>query len=245
VLLVAALIMSTSLLVVARLVDSPTDWATVRENLAGWLPGIGFGGQDSEATSTAPGGGIYRLIIDEEFKTDDGILRANMQDGQWSLAALPDEGVYHMQLAPNRLAWSTIGGDALEDFSLEASITIADVNPAGYAGLIGRYHDSNNFYLFAVDGQGRWQVQLLQDGELLPLGPWQTLDWLNPAGESNLLALEDDGQIVRLYFNGEVIYELVDSALSPGDAGVFGAAPVDTVAQIDVDWLRLYTLAEE
>jgi hypothetical protein len=247
VLLVVALIMSTSLLVIARLMGSPTDWPSVRENLTSWLSSVDIDivSQDRETSSATPVGGAHRLIIDEEFKTEGGVLPPNIQDGQWSLAALPGEGVYRMQIAPNRLAWSTLGAVAFEDFSLEVSITIASVNPAGYAGLIGRYQDSNNFYLFAVDGQGRWQVQLLQDGELLPLGPWQALTWLNPAGESNLLALEDDGQIVRLYLNGDVIYELVDSALPPGDAGVFGAAPADIRTEIDVDWLRLYAQAEE
>jgi hypothetical protein len=245
VVLVVALIVSTFLLALARLVDSPTDWLSVRENLTIWLSNIGVLAPGPDTISATPGSGEYRLILDEEFKSDNVVLAPSVQEGQWSLTTLPDEGVYHMQMAPNRLAWSTLGGAAFVDVSLEASITIADVNPAGYAGLLARFHNQDNFYLFAVDGQGRWQVQLLQDGELLTVAPWQKLSWLNPAGQSNLLALEDDGQVLRLYLNGELVYELVDSVLPPGDIGVFGAAPANAMAQVDVDWLRLYTQAEE
>jgi hypothetical protein len=38
---------------------------------------------------------------------------------------------------------------------------------------------------------------------------------------------------------------VLDLQLPPGDVGIFGAAPPETMAEMDLDWLQLYTLTKE
>jgi hypothetical protein len=149
-----------------------------------------------------------------------------------------------MQIWPNRLGWSTLGAGLLRNVRVEASFQVADVLPDGYTGLIARYQNRDNFYILGVDGHGRYQVQLLQDGQLQTLIPWMEAGWLNLAGSANTLAFDDDGATLRLFINQRPVFEERQPRLPVGDAGVFGAATTQTAAEITVDWLRLYERAQ-
>lgn len=234
VLALVSLVVVTSLLVAARVIDAPTTWPAVRNQLAGWL-GVPAMAEDPAA---------LRLLRADEFSHPDSLLQPNIQAEQWSLQVAADAGAYQMRVYPSHLAWSTVGVAELHDFYIEAGFTVADVTPAGFAGLVARYRDRDNFYLFAVDGMGQFQVQLLEQGTLQALTPWLPDMAVNPAGEANILALEDDGELVRFFVNGLLFFVLAEPTLPPGDVGVFGAAPAESFGEIDVDWLHLYALPQ-
>ena len=229
VLAVTALVVVTLLLVTARMLDAPTNWPAVRSQLAGWLG------------APTPS----RLLWADEFSHPDGLLPPNIQTDQWSLQAEPNAGVYQIQVYPSRLAWSTVGVAGLRDVYVEAGFTVADETPTTVAGLIARYRDQNNFYLFAIDGEGQFQVQWLEEGALQALTPWLPDMAVNPAGEANILALEDDGESIRFFVNGLLFFVLAEPQLPPGDVGVFGAAPTASMGEAQVDWLHLYALPQE
>lgn len=235
VLAVAALVVVTSLLVIARLIDAPTDWPAVRSQLAGWLGAPAATGDPTAA----------RLLWADEFSHPESLLPPNIQIDQWSLQAAPDAGVYQISVYPSRLAWSTVGVAEMRDFYVEAQFTVADVTPTTVAGLIARYRDRDNFYLFAIDGVGQFQVQLLEEGALQALTPWLPDMAVNPAGEANILALEDDGESIRFFVNGLLFFVLAEPQLPPGDVGVFGAAPTESMGEAQVDWLHLYALPQD
>ena len=109
---------------------------------------------------------------------------------------------------------------------------------------MGRYQNSDNFYFFAIDGQGRFQVQLRQAGILSTLQPWTKLAQIKLAGQNNVMALVDDSVTMRLYVNEGLIFETHDLALPPGQTGVVGGASDQAPAQVNVDWLKLYRLSE-
>jgi hypothetical protein len=236
---VVSVMVATLLLVGARLIGSPTAWPQVQAELKSW-----FAHPTSDREEApAPTNTSYQMVLEEEFEGATGLLAINHQDEQWTLAPLPEEGVYHLRIWPNRLAWSTLGAQELSAYSLEGSLVIAELTPDGYAGLLARYQNRDNFYLFAVDGRQRIQVQLLADGHLQTLMPWTPMASLHPAGQPNLLALEDSGLTLRFYVNGAPLFEVSQPQLPLGDAGIFGAASPDTPAEIALDWLRLYQMA--
>jgi hypothetical protein len=233
---VVSVVVATLLLVIARLIGSSTAWPQVQAELNAWVaPPTANREQAPAFTSNR-----YQLALGDEFDGAAGLLAINHQDEQWTLAPLPAEGIYHMRIWPNRLAWSTLGAQELSNYSLEGSLVIADLTPDGYAGLLARYQNRDNFYLFAVDGRQRVQIQLLAAGRLQTLMPWTYMASLSPAGQPNLLALEDNGLTLRFYANGAPLFEVGQPQLPLGDAGVFGAAPADTLAEIVLDWLRVY-----
>lgn len=239
--LVAIIALATLLLLGARLRGTPTTWPTVQTTLQSWWANLtNRRALVGEVTSPRPTLGRYQLVAEEDFTGPDGLLACNQQDGQWDMVYQPEDGIYHMEIAPNRLAWSTLGAGVLRNFRLDLALTIADLRPDGYAGLLGRYQNHDNFYLFGLDGRGRYQVQLWQNGQLQTLIPWTENGQLNLAGAANVLTLEDDGATLRLAVNDRPLFVVQTPVLPVGDVGVFGAAPAQGNAEITADWLKLY-----
>jgi hypothetical protein len=234
--LVLALMVVTVLLVIAKATGAPTAWPQVRAQLAAWL----LGQPPSSVTVLTAPSPDYRLRIEETFAAKTGLVACNQQAGQWATDIVPGQGVYRFQLWPGRIAWSTLALTDLTTYWLEGSFTIVDVMPEGYTGLLGRYHDAENFYIFVVDGAARYQVLLWQAGALTTVQPWTSSPVINPAGYENLLALEDDGQALSFYANEQLLLRVDTPMLPLGATGLVGGAGARTMAEITVDWLRLY-----
>lgn len=234
--LVAALLLTTLLLVLAKASGAPTAWPQVRRQLAALLLGRPLPGAPALFAPSPD----YGLRLDASFTTKTGLLACNQQAGQWATDVIPERGVYLFQLWPGRVAWSTLALEDLTTYWLEASFTIVDLMPEGYTGFLGRYQDAENFYLFVIDGAARYQVLLWQGGVLTMLQPWTPAAMINPAGYENLLALEDDGQALRFYANDQLLFTVETPVLPLKSAGLVGGAGERTMAEITVDWLRLY-----
>jgi hypothetical protein len=128
----------------------------------------------------------------------------------------------------------------LPTYRLDASFTIVDVMPEGYTGFLARYQDPQNFYLFVVDGAARYQVLLWQAGVLTTVQPWTPSPVINSAGYENVLALVEDGQSLHFFANNQLLFAVDAPLLPPGATGLVGGAGERTMAEITVDWLRLY-----
>ncbi|MBX3011941.1 MAG: hypothetical protein KF832_10570 [Caldilineaceae bacterium] len=234
--LVLLLMLTTGLLIVAKSTGAATSWTQVRAQIGAWI-----GGEGTMATPmlSAPSPD-YQLRAEDTFTTLSSLLAADQQAGQWTTAPVPDRGVYRFQLWPGRLAWSTLAVEDLTTYWIDASFTIADLKPEGYTGFLARYQDASNFYLFVVNGTAHYEVLLWQAGTLTTLQPWRSSPVLNPAGYENLLALEDDGQALRFYANEQLLFTVDSPVLPFGATGLAGGAGERTMAEITVDWLRLY-----
>lgn len=237
--LVVALMGATVLLIVAKTTGASTAWPQVRRQLITWISG-----QSLPATTLADPGAGYQLQLETSFIQPTDAIASSEEAGQWTAAILPDQGLYRFQLWPGRLAWSTLALDDLAHYWLEASFTIAEVMPEGYTGFLGRYQDTQNFYLFAFNGTGDYQVLLWQAGQLTTLQPWTSSAVINPAGYENVAAIEDDGQVVHFYVNKQLLFTVQQPQLTVGSTGLVGGAGDRTMAEITIDWLRLYGRAQ-
>jgi len=226
---------ATLLLLAAKVVNSPTSWTPVRQNLTAWLAS-----ENSPRATTSP---LYRLQIAEDFDTVTSLLSDQAEAAQWQMRVIPQQGVYHMLVWPGHVAWSTLGVHTPAAFKLETALSVRPETPDGYGGLLARYQDPDNFYFFVIDGQHRFQAQLHKAGLLYVLQPWVVLDVLHPPGQNNVIGLTDNGAVMRLYVNHTLVFEVSDAQLPPGQAGVLGGAGYSP-AQIDVDWLKLYNVTE-
>ena len=202
-LLLLCLLLSTALLVYAKLSGAPTSWISIQSFGRAVLTGERW---SSRLGSYTPGIN-YRLRISDEFDTRTGLVACTQQAGEWSSDIVPGQGLYRMQIWPGRLTWSTIALNtemtpAAATYRADASVTIVDMMPTGYAGFIARYQDPSNFYLFMIDGLARYQIQLWHDGVLTTLQPWTVNPLLNPAGFENIIALEDNGAQLQFGANG-------------------------------------------
>lgn len=181
------------------------------------------------------------VIFHDDFKRDTGTLRTITIPGQAAVAVLPDEGVYRLDLWPGYLAWSRFmvaGADAL---TIDATATIDAATPDAAVALVGRFVDEANYYLFAVDGEGRFSVVRHQAGEKQEIIRLTTAAALNPAGEANRLTLRDDGRMLDFRVNDASLTVIpVDAAPAPS-VGIAAQTTGADSATITFDEIRVRT----
>lgn len=181
----------------------------------------------------------YQLALSDDFSHAETVFAEGVELGKWRIEHQPTNSTYEMDVWPNRVVWSLLDLSGPDPQRMQASVTVATHTPWGYAGLVNRYADDGNFYLFLVDGQGRFTVQMQRDGELTTLKPWTKADFLNSAGSTNAITVDDDGNTQRFYGNNMLLYES-PAQLAAGDAGLAGGSNADGVAEISFDWIQLF-----
>jgi hypothetical protein len=232
--LLVVVVLATALMIVANLTPG----------LPAWWPAAPQAATAANPTSSSilGGTGTYQLRMADNFSGAGSSLAQGDQPGQWRIELLPASSLYRMEVWPNRIAWSLLGMTELGPHRLQTNSMVASHTTWGYVGLIDRYQNENNFYLFVVDGQGRYQIQMHKDGVLTTQQDWTSASYINPAGSANLLTIEDDGQRLRFYANQMLLHEIAAPELPPGDVGLTGGALSPGVADIHFDWFQLYDL---
>ena len=146
-------------------------------------------------------------------------------------------------LRPGGIAWATLGQMNLGAYRLEADLRLAlqEELAWGYGGLIVRFQNEENFYLFAVDGQGEYQIQLNENGAWRTIQPWTQTPALS-AGSQNLLSIADDGVELSFFINASHVSTVPNLRLPVGDVGLVVGARSQGQAQGLFDWVALYEI---
>jgi hypothetical protein len=157
---------------------------------------------------------------------------------------------YQLHLSqPGQQAWAipTPGTQAaaiqqVDDFDLEldtrALISSAD---AGY-GLLYRYQNPDNFYLFAIGSDGYYTIAVVQDGALIPLRAWQQWPHVRRGAATNRLRVRCKGSTCRFHINGEFTAEVIDDTFLAGGFGLWGQTFSDTILKVVFEETRLWSL---
>lgn len=239
VLLIAAMLSVGALLAVAKLAGAPTNWIAVHLAIMDFIDRLVERGDDP-----APAEGSITETISDEFKLESSVLVRDFQPNRWTMGTIAAEGVYRIRMYPNVVAWSTLGLDNPQDYRFSTSMMISPDTPWGYGGMIARLEDEENLALLLVDGQGRYRVQVQQNGRWATLRDWSAAPNLAGAGTANELALEDAGEVMRFVANGETIFQTRAITLAPGDLGVIAGSLEQSVAEVDFDWVKLEPLVQ-
>ncbi len=129
------------------------------------------------------------------------------------------DGAYLITVTkPKLLSWATMKGDYGDAaITVDASI---DGPPASAAGLIFHYQDDKNFYIYSIDGEGRYGLDVYKDDKPITLIDWTESSAIKPVGEINTLRVETNGDTIRLYVNDELLDEVSDSTIANGKAAL-------------------------
>ena len=139
------------------------------------------------------------------------IVRDDFAEPHFALSVLSSEeseqryvgDLYRIQVnRPGVRVWTTLGQPGLGAYRLEADLRLASQEQFawGYGGLIVRYQNDENFYLFVVDGEGRYQIELVEKGAWRTVRPW-TQSSSQSSGRQSILVVTDDGAELRLFIN--------------------------------------------
>jgi len=234
--LLGGVILVTFMLVLAKVAGAPTSWSSVRAQSSAWLRGDASGVFiTDDASLTAP----YRQFTALDFDAGAAGMAEEELSNHHQLYADHTQDAYHMRVWPGNLAWSVLGNACPGPYRVETSALVFSTSPDGYAGLLARFQNAQNFYLFVVNGEGEYRVTLLVDGQWRTLQPWTASQVINRAGVENVLALADDDQMLSFYVNDSLLHTIDTLGPPVGDTGLAGGA-VTEVADITFDWLRFY-----
>lgn len=157
-------------------------------------------------------------------------------------AILRDDG-YRLYLSqPNQRAWA-IAGQQVADFDLELDArSLIPSEDVGY-GLLYRYQDPANHYLFAIGGDGYYTIAIVRKGTLTPLRVWQGWPHVRRGAAANRLRVRCEGATCRFYVNGEFTAEVMDNTFLAGDVGLWAQTFSDDALDVVFEEMRLWSLA--
>lgn len=206
---------------------------------AAWNRFFGADAGSVVVTQSATQGVVLRLHSRDDFDPPQLALAQQVDPERWAMGFV--DGKYRIRsVRPGHLSWSSLGVFNLGIGQVSTQLELSPESPWGYGGLLARFQNDQSFYLFAVDGQGNFQV-LLQDDEVwTTLQPWTAAPGIELAGVPNLLTVEDDGARLTFSVNDQLLYEVAQIRLPGGDFGLAGGSQDQAGMQVDFDWVAIY-----
>lgn len=125
---------------------------------------------------------------------------------------------YVLVKEPNRiqLGWS---GRTFTDFRLEVDARkVAGPDHNEFGVMVGR-RDGENFCMFVISSDGRYQAVKWLNGEWVSLIPWNDSPHINRGPSANHLTLIVQGPNYSFYVNGEHLVDATDAGFAGGDIG--------------------------
>jgi hypothetical protein len=247
----------TALLIIIKLQSASQVTADVPDDMS-----IGMGSHSStDSTSSRSGQGAgdsepdmlagpmadgvfqFRMVLSDSFDSDQSVLIEGDEPGGWHIELVPMSGIYRMDVCCKRIAYSLPAIQRLGPHRIQAGAQVRADTPWGFVGLIERYGAGDeDFYMFSIDGQARYQIEIYQDGQSRTLQSWTKSSALNPAGNINVVAVEDLGSTLRFFGNNILLHEVTTVELEPGGAGLVGGSMADETAEMQFDWFQLFDL---
>jgi hypothetical protein len=181
--------------------------------------------------------------MNDDFAGGSVYLQDEVMPGVMAATVLQDEGVYRMQAWPEHIGWTLYQSQDLPSNRIETSAVIDPATPDATAGVIGRFVDEQNFYLFTVNGAGELAGYVWIDGQRTVLQPPATSPFVYPAGKANRLSLEDDGEQLRFFVNQALMGRVLPE-LPAKRAGIAVTATGEKPATVDFDWVSIYEVGE-
>ena len=191
------------------------------------------------APTTIEGG---RLVVRDDFSAPRFDLPVR-DDVESKLGYVGD--LYRIWITrPGGRAWGTLGQPDLGAFRLDADLRLVsrETFAGGYGGLIVRYQRDESFYLFVIDNQRQYQIELVERGTWQTIRPWTETGALSD-GRQNVLSVADNGSELRFYINKILVGALTDPRLPSGDIGLAVGARSRGQAQGLFDWVALYEIS--
>ena len=134
------------------------------------------------------------------------------------------DGTYFINVtATDWIVWDTPGYD-FDDFTLQVYVQQTAGDESNAYGLLFRYMDGDNFYRFAITGDGNFSLFKQEEGEWVAIVDWRESAYLDPIGEPNLLKAICQGSQITIYANDRELVSVTDDSFTQGDVGLFAVA---------------------
>jgi len=170
--------------------------------------------------------------------TNTDLLWRQYGDGS---AKITDDG-YQVRLhEPDQRAWA-VTNQPVTNFELEVDVhSLGPSGDVGY-GVLYRYQDLSNTYLFAIGSDGYYTIAVVRNGALFPLHAWQQWPHVRRGVATNRLRVGCQRTLCRFYINGEFTAEITDDTFLSGAVGLWAESFSDNTLEVVFNRMRLWFL---
>ena len=156
-----------------------------------------------------------------------------------------EDGVLNISTSSPGEIWWTNPERTFDDVIINVKAAqISGVDDNAY-GVICRYQDEENFYLFLISGDGYYAIGKYSGIDvpityLTPDGQYQSSDLINQGVASNDVQASCIGDQLSLAVNGQPLLTVTDSDIASGDVGLASSALQQGTVEIAFDDFRVF-----
>ncbi len=171
-----------------------------------------------------------------EEEDEYGQSKAEIVDGRYRLSQQATQSVTW---------WSTLDEMVFDDFVLSIEAIPVEHNAPFAYGLVFRNNFDGNLYMFEIDSDGSFFVNLFEDGEWTTLVDYTEMLAIKRDGP-NQLVVEAIGPSLSFFINGEEAITIEDDTVERGSIGVvLELYEEGNSATVDFDNLVVYEISGE
>ena len=189
------------------------------------------------------------LIFAQPFDSGEDQVNWPITEDDPAIYRNIEQGVYRIWLKLPATAMTTIFAEQYHlygaGYRFEGDFTLtATDQPDSATGIVFRYRSDDQYYVFAVNGQGHISVWLRLNGAWTELRgqptAWTPNEAALPAGQTNHLRVEDGIGRLRCYVNEELVIDLPFSPeIRSGAIGIYlattGVPVAEPYAEVAID----------
>lgn len=137
-----------------------------------------------------------------------------------------DQGGLRILVKDSNYDFWSVAGKQYRDVQIESDVKRLGGPEDNDFGLICRYQDNQNFYMFLVSSDGYYGIAKLKDNQhsLIGITQLQYSGKIQPAQVAHRMRADCDGETLRLYVDGVLLMEARDGDFPAGDVGVLAGA---------------------
>lgn len=164
-----------------------------------------------------------------EILYQDDFSRVPSGWGTWeqdeAVVSYEQNGLRILVNLPDFDFWSVVGRH-FHDAVIEVDVKRMAGPEDNDFGLICRYQDAKNFYMFLVSSDGYYGIGKIKDDQhsLIGIDQLQYTDRIHPDQKDYRLRVDCVGETLKLYVDGVKLLEVRDSDFTSGDVGVLAGA---------------------
>jgi S1-C subfamily serine protease len=142
------------------------------------------------------------------------------EDNSRSEAYYYRDGRFWIEINDDNFIRPITGGESLTDVVVAINAQVEQSSTDGEYGLICRYLNDDNMYMFEITQDGYYAIYKLYKGDWSPLIDYTYSSFVESLDHADIQA-SCVGDTLRLAVNGKLLGEVQDSAISSGDYGFF------------------------
>ena len=181
------------------------------------------------------------LADDFEGEQDCGWIQYN----QGGAVVAIEDGAMHISTGSPGEIWWTNPERIFDDSIINVRATqVSGIDDNAY-GVICRYQDESNFYLFLISGDGYYAIGKYSGADnpvtyLTPDGQYQASEFINQGAATNNIQASCIGNELSLAVNGQPLITVTDTSFASGDVGMAVSTLQQGTVEVAFDEFRVF-----